>query len=78
MEALAAGVPMVARDLPVLREVFGPAVRYGTDPVAPAVALREAVKEPDPARRDAGRALAAAHTWPEAARRHVEFYRSLG
>ncbi|GFJ83564.1 MSMEG_0565 family glycosyltransferase [Phytohabitans houttuyneae] len=31
MEALAAGVPVVARDLPVLREVFGPAVRFATD-----------------------------------------------
>jgi glycosyltransferase-like protein len=28
MEALAAGVPVVARDLPVFREVFGDAVRY--------------------------------------------------
>ena len=77
MEALAAGVPVVVRDLPVLREVFGPAVGYGTDPASLAAALRHAIKEPDPARRAAGRALAAAHTWPEAARRHVDFYRSL-
>ncbi|WP_250009176.1 MSMEG_0565 family glycosyltransferase [Actinoplanes sp. M2I2] len=77
MEALAAGVPVVVRDLPVLREVFGAAVGYGTDPATLADALIEAVKEPDPARRAAGRALAAAHTWEAAARSHVEFYESL-
>nr|WP_308129127.1 glycosyltransferase [Actinoplanes polyasparticus] len=77
MEALAAGIPVVVRDLPVLREVFGPAVGYGHDPSSLAAALLQAVKEPDPSRRDAGRALAAAHTWEAAARRHVEFYSSL-
>jgi glycosyltransferase-like protein len=78
MEALAAGVPVVARDLPVLREVFGAAVGYGTDPPTLAAALLQAIKEPDPSRAAAGRALAAAHTWETAARRHVEFYRALG
>jgi glycosyltransferase-like protein len=77
MEALAAGVPVVVRDLPVLREVFGSAVGYGTDPGSLAAALLEAVKEPDPERAAAGRALAFAHTWADAARRHVAFYRSL-
>jgi glycosyltransferase-like protein len=77
MEALAAGVPVVARDLPVLREVFGAAVGYGTEPSSLAEALFTAIREPDPARRARGRALAAAHTWEEAARRHLEFYRSL-
>ena len=77
MEALAARVPVVVRDLPVLREVFGAAVGYGTDPASLATALRQAIKQPDPGRADAGRALAAAHTWAAAARRHVEFYRSL-
>jgi glycosyltransferase involved in cell wall biosynthesis len=74
MEALAAGVPVVVRDLPVLREVFGDAVGYGTDPVTLAEALRQAIKEPDPSRTQAGRALAAAHTWSSAARRHLDFY----
>ncbi|GAB2571104.1 glycosyl transferase family 1 [Paractinoplanes abujensis] len=77
MEALAAGVPVVTRDLPVLREVFGDTVLYGTDPPSLAAALTRAVKEPDPARQAAGRALAAAHTWEAAARRHVTFYESL-
>jgi len=75
MEALAAGVPVVVRDLPVLREVFGAAVGYGTGPVTLAAALRQAIKEPDPVRTAAGRALAGAHTWRAAAERHVEFYR---
>ncbi|MBU2665273.1 MSMEG_0565 family glycosyltransferase [Actinoplanes bogorensis] len=77
MEALAAGVPVVVRDLPVLREVFGEAVRYGQGPDTFAQSLIEAVKEPDPVRRDAGRLLSASHTWESAARRHVEFYASL-
>ncbi|WP_250029378.1 MSMEG_0565 family glycosyltransferase [Paractinoplanes maris] len=77
MEALAAGVPVVVRDLPVLREVFGSAVTYGSDAASLAAALTRAVKEPDPDRRAAGRALAAAHTWAAAARRHVGLYTSL-
>lgn len=36
MEALAEGVPLVIRDLPVLREVFGPAARFATSPQTPA------------------------------------------
>ncbi len=39
MEALAAGVPLVTRDLPVLREVFGGAARFGADPDGLAAAL---------------------------------------
>jgi glycosyltransferase-like protein len=73
MEALAAGVPVVARDLPVLREVFGAAVRYGTG----AATLLRAIKEPDPVRAAAGRALAESYTWAAAARRHEELYRLL-
>ena len=75
MEALAAGVPVVVRDLPVLREVFGPAVGYGTGPATLAAALYEAIKEPDPACAAAGRRLAGAHTWQAAAERHADFYR---
>jgi glycosyltransferase-like protein len=77
MEALAAGVPVVVRDLPVLREVFGDTVRYGTDPRSLADALLAAVEDPDPARRARGRALASAHTWSAAARRHLSLYRTL-
>src|SRR5262249_60396538 len=77
MEALAAGVPVVARDLPVLREVFGEAARFGADPAGLAAQLRDTITGPDPGRRAAGPALAASHTWPTAARAHLTLYRSL-
>jgi len=74
MEALAAGVPVVTRPLPVLREVFGEHVRYGQDPTSIATALLEAVAEgPLPG----GEALARRHTWESAAERHLDLYRSL-
>jgi glycosyltransferase-like protein len=93
MEALAAGVPVVARDLPVLREVFGATVRYGSDPPSLAAALHDALGEAlgdaagevrgarppaDPAGAEEGRALARRHTWAEAARAHVVLYERLG
>jgi glycosyltransferase-like protein len=77
MEALAAGVPVVARDLPVFREIFGTAVRYASTPGSLAAALAQALTTDDPARRAAGRDLAAAHTWKSAAQRHLAFYHSL-
>jgi len=77
MEALAAGVPVVVRDLPVLRDVFGDTVRYGTGPESLADALLDAIKDPDPARQNRGRALASAHTWSAAARRHLSLYRAF-
>jgi glycosyltransferase-like protein len=77
MEALAAGVPLVVRDLPVLREVFGGmgAARFATDPAGFAAQLHAALTEPDPDRRAAGRALAARFTWQAAAQRHLACYR---
>ncbi|MCT9078684.1 MSMEG_0565 family glycosyltransferase [Streptomyces fulvoviolaceus] len=77
MEALAAGVPLVVRDLPVLREVFGATARFGATPEDLAAELGQALTRHDPARRAAGRELAARHTWDTAARRHLDFYRSL-
>ena len=74
MEALAAAVPVVLRDLPVLREIFGDTVRYGTDPAGLATALRDSIARPDPHRRQAGRMLAASHTWHAAARQHLDLY----
>jgi glycosyltransferase-like protein len=74
MEALAAGVPVVTRPLPVLREVFGDHVRYGADPGTIAAALLEAVAHgPLPG----GAALAGRHTWRAAAEQHLDLYRSL-
>lgn len=77
MEALAAGVPLVTRDLPVLREIFSGAARFAADPPELAVQLAHALTEPDPAARTAGRALANRHTWQAAAHRHLNLYRHL-
>ena len=81
MEALAAGVPVVTRDLPVLREVFGGAARFGADVAGLAAALDDALDDaldrPDPGLAGAGRALARRHTWAAAAGRHLGLYRSL-
>ncbi|MFF7550442.1 MSMEG_0565 family glycosyltransferase [Streptomyces canus] len=61
MEALAAGVPLVVRDLPVLREVFfGPAARFAATPEDLANQLGQALAHPDPALRTA------AGNWPPA------------
>ena len=73
MEALAAGVPVVARDLPVLREVFGDAVTFATDPAGFAAALAA----PDRRKAQVGRELAARHRWPEAARAHLAAYERM-
>jgi glycosyltransferase-like protein len=77
MEALAAGVPLVTRDLPVLREVFGGAARFGADPDGLAAALSRALDDLDPALTAAGRALAARHTWAAAAGQHLSVYRAV-
>ncbi|UGT59071.1 MSMEG_0565 family glycosyltransferase [Nocardia asteroides] len=76
MEALAAGVPVVSRELPVLREVFGDAVTYARDVAEAAVLLGQA-REPSPERREAGRALARGYDWAAAAAAHLAFYRQL-
>lgn len=77
MEALAAGVPVVTRDLPVLREVFGGAARFGADGPSLAAALGAALDHRDAALTAAGRELASGHTWDAAARRHLEVYRAV-
>jgi glycosyltransferase-like protein len=77
MEALAAGVPLVVRELPVLREVFGPAARFAAEPRAFAAELDAALTSPGLARQTAGRKLAARYTWAAAARSHLAFYGSL-
>jgi glycosyltransferase-like protein len=76
LESLAAGVPVVARDLPVLREVFGDTVAYASDPAGMADQLLQVLTggAPDPS---AGRALAASYTWDAAAEAHVGFYGGL-
>jgi glycosyltransferase-like protein len=77
MEALAAGVPLVVSNLPVLREIFSGAARFAGDLAELAVQLRAGLTEPDPAAREAGRVLASRYTWPTAAQRHLELYHRL-
>ncbi|NQX11846.1 MSMEG_0565 family glycosyltransferase [Microbacteriaceae bacterium VKM Ac-2855] len=76
MEALAAGVPVVARRLPVIEEVFGDTVGYGDDVASIAAALGRALgggaQEPS-----GGRALAESHSWSDAARLHERFYEAV-
>ncbi len=73
MEALAAGTPVVVRDLPVLREVFSDAVTYADSPLSIAAGLAHVIDQPpDP---EPGRALARSYTWQAAAREHRRFYR---
>lgn len=76
MEALAAGRPVVVRDLPVLREVFGDTVDYAADPAGLAAAVTGALIADD-ARVAAGRSLAQSLTWADCARSHLEFYAGL-
>jgi glycosyltransferase-like protein len=89
MEALAAGVPVVTRDLPVFREVFADAVRYAdvgdgssgdlsAGLAAQLVAALEGSTENSTASaRKAGQELAGRHSWDEAAVAHLAFYRRL-
>lgn len=75
VEALAAGTPVLASDLPVLREVGGEHVVYAApgDPEAFAAGLRSVLDAPpDPA---PGRAAAAALTWRRSALAHRDVYR---
>ncbi|WP_216898343.1 MSMEG_0565 family glycosyltransferase [Nocardia alni] len=74
MEALAAGVPVVARELPVLREIFRDTVDYAATHEQMAAGMARALR-PDSGRIDRGRALAAEFTWERAALAHVDFYR---
>ncbi|MFI9411458.1 MSMEG_0565 family glycosyltransferase [Nocardia gamkensis] len=75
MEALAAGIPVVARDLPVLREVFGDSVRYARTPHDMATVMASELRT-DLARTVRGQALAARYSWDAAARAHLDFYRT--
>ncbi|MGQ7296365.1 MSMEG_0565 family glycosyltransferase [Quadrisphaera sp. KR29] len=76
LEALAAGVPVVARDLPVLREVLGEAALFGATAVEIADALGVALGGASPG-PSLGRAVAAAHGWTRAAAAHEGFYEQL-
>jgi glycosyltransferase involved in cell wall biosynthesis len=83
LEAMAAGLPVVATDIPVFREYLMPGrdallVPPG-DPAALAAAMTELVADDARGRRlaDAGRLVAARFTWDDAARRHLRLYAEI-
>lgn len=82
VEALACGVPVVATDLAVTREVLGPAAQLvaAGDVDGLATALARAVDEPrDEARRATRRAQAARWTWDScAAATRIAYRRAAG
>lgn len=77
MEALAAGVPVIARDLPVIREVFAGAVRYASDPDQIAARIGDVVAATTRHDARAGIDLAGRHTWGRAAAAHETFYERI-
>jgi glycosyltransferase involved in cell wall biosynthesis len=85
-EALAAGLPVIARDLPVFREVAGDAATFvdSTDPARWAGEIRALADEErtDPARqtarRDASRARARRFSWRQYSEQMAELYARVG
>jgi glycosyltransferase involved in cell wall biosynthesis len=78
LEALAAGTPVVASDLPATREVLGGHARLVPpgDAGALAAALRAVLVEPPSVQAQlAARDHAATFTWPRCARATVDAYR---
>ena len=69
LEALAAGVPVIAYPAPAVVEICGDAARYVRTSAELAAALRDL---PDPG---AGRARAARFRWADCAAAHVDAYR---
>jgi glycosyltransferase involved in cell wall biosynthesis len=81
VEAMAQATPVVASDLPVLREVGGPGARYLApgDVVTWADAVNALLTDPTAraALATAGLAHAATYTWARSAAKHLALYRSL-
>jgi glycosyltransferase-like protein len=76
LEGLAAGVPVVARDLPSVRAVAGGVAALAGGPAGFAAGLLAAA-DPDSARLATGRALAASRGWDAAAEAHLRCYRAV-
>ncbi|MDQ6751386.1 MAG: MSMEG_0565 family glycosyltransferase [Actinomycetota bacterium] len=77
LEALAARVPVVLREGPVLREVFDGTARLASSPSEMRDALLAALSTSTAEARARGAALAKRHTWAAAARAHLAFYHEL-
>lgn len=78
MEALAAGVPLVVRNMPVTHEIFSGAALFADDVPTMSAAILQALTTPDRTRTATGQTLAGRHTWDAAAQAHLQFYASLG
>jgi glycosyltransferase involved in cell wall biosynthesis len=80
-EAMAAGTPAVASDIPALREVGGETVRYAapSDPEAFAAAIRAALddREGSRLRAAAARGRARRFRWEDTARLTLQVYRDV-
>jgi alpha-1,3-rhamnosyl/mannosyltransferase len=80
LEAMASGVPVVASDLPVLRELCGEAALYAPpgDAEALAATLGRLLDDPASARRlaELGRERARAYSWRRTAMATIEAYRA--
>jgi alpha-1,3-rhamnosyl/mannosyltransferase len=80
LEALAAGTPVIASDLPVLREVAGDAAAFVKPRDVDALAqemLRAAAASADPAAWEARRDRARQFDWATCSRRTLEAYREV-
>jgi glycosyltransferase-like protein len=77
MEALAAGVPVVMRDLPVLGDIFYGAARFASCAEGFAAQVAAVLDAPSAAQARRGRALAARHTRASAATAHRALYRRV-
>jgi glycosyltransferase-like protein len=82
LEAMAAGLPVVASDIPVFREFLGGGAALFTragDPDDLAAGLHRLVTDAAERRRlaAAGPAVAAGYSWEATARQHLALYRSM-
>ncbi len=81
LEAMSAGVPVVASNTPVLREVAGEAALFApaNSPQAWAAAFRHILEEPGLAAHlsQAGRARSSLFSWPRCARETIQVYREV-